>query len=96
MLEAPAIRLDSVNQYHLVRAAYGGGFLGIAAMFVAGAFADEFRRGSLPGVLTVLGGFAVGRVYGIAVDGVPAPLFVGVLAAELVFACLAAACLRRG
>ena len=40
-------------------------------------------------------GFAVGRVYSIVVDGRPTPLFLGVLAAEICFALLAAASLRH-
>ena len=94
MLDVPAIRLQSVNDHHLVRAAYGGGFLGMAALFLLGAVKAGHARTSLLAVAFLLPGFAVGRVYSIVVDGRPTPLFLGVLAAEICFALLAAASLR--
>jgi len=95
MLDVPAIKLQSVNDHHLVRAAYGGGFLGIAALFVLGAVRPRHEQASLLAVCFLLSGFAAGRIYSIAIDGVPSLLFVGVLCAEVLFASLAVASLRR-
>ena len=96
MLSAPAIQLRSVNDHHLVRAAYGGGFLGIAALFLLGAVRPAYARTSLLAVAFLLSGFAFGRLYSIAVDGVPTALFLAVLVAELLFAALAVNSLRAG
>lgn len=95
MLDVPAIRLQSVNDHHLVRAAYGGGFRGIASPFALGAFRPKFEESSLLAVVLLLFGFAIGRIYSIVVDGVPHVFFLGVLAAELSFATSAALALRR-
>ncbi len=95
MLEAPAIRLQSVNDHHLVRAAYGGAFIGTAALFLLGAFRQPFQQTSLVAVCVLLSGFALGRLVSIAVDGRPVPLYLGILAAEVFFAGLAALALQR-
>ena len=95
MLDVPAIQLHSVNEFHLVRAAYGGGFLGLAALFGAGARFQSLEKSSLLGIAAVLSGFALGRLYSIAVDGLPTPLFLAVLGFEVLFAALAAVALRR-
>ena len=96
MLDVPAIKLQSVNDHHLVRAAYGGGFLGIAGLFLLGVVLPEHEKTSLLAASFLLAGFAIGRVYSIFVDGVPSMLFVGVLGAELLFATLAIRSLRAG
>lgn len=95
MLDVPAIQLHSVNEFHLVRAAYGGGFLGLAALFGAGVRFRSLETSSLLAIATVLSGFALGRLYSIAVDGIPTPLFLVVLGFEVLFAALAAVALRR-
>lgn len=96
MMREPGIALGSVNHYHVIRAAYGGAYLGIAALFLGGAVGRIDRRASLVAVALIFGGFAVGRLVSIAVDGVPVALYLGVLAAELLFAACAVAALRRG
>lgn len=95
MLEPPAIKLQTINDNHLVRAAYGGGFLGIAALFILGVVQRVYERTSLLAIALLLFGFALGRVFSIVVDGTPAVLFLGVLIAELIFGSLAVVVLRK-
>jgi hypothetical protein len=96
MMREPGIVLDTANHLHVVRAAYGGAYLGIAALFLAGALRRVETRAALVAVVLIFGGFALGRVVSIAVDGRPVPLYLGVLGAEAFFAACAAIALRRG
>lgn len=95
MMNEPKIDLTSVNHFHVIRAAYGGGFLGIAALFLLGAFKPEHSRLSLMAVAVLFFGFAFGRLFSMVVDGAPVGRYSGVLATELVFAVLAVLCLRK-
>jgi len=95
MMNEPNIALTSANHLHVIRAAYGGGFVGIAILFLLGAFKPEFSRLSLVAVAVLFFAFAIGRVYSIALDGPPVSRYFGVLATELFFAVLAVASLRR-
>lgn len=94
MLDAASIQLVSVNDHHLVRAAYGGGFLGIAALFGIGAIRPTYEHTSLLAIVFLLAGFAVGRICSIVMDGAPAVLFLIVLCAEILFAAMAVLVLR--
>ncbi len=89
MMEAPAIELSSTNHYHVIRAAYGGAYLGIAMLFLLGLVNGRLRASSLLAVTVLFAGFAFGRLVSIVVDGLPVALYLGVLAFELVFAALA-------
>lgn len=95
MMTEPGIVLSSVNHFHVVRAAYGGAYLGIAALFLSGALGWMGARPALQAVLLLFGGFALGRLVSIVVDGLPVPLYLGVLGAELFFAVCAVLALRR-
>jgi hypothetical protein len=95
MMREPGIVLSSTNHFHVVRAAYGGAYLGMAALFLAGAARRVDERAALASVVLIFGGFALGRLVSIAADGLPVPLYLGVLAAELFFAASAARALRR-
>jgi hypothetical protein len=95
MMREPGIVLSSTNHFHVVRAAYGGAYLGIAALFLAGAFRRIDVRAVLTAVVLIFGGFALGRLFSIAVDGTPVPLYLGVLSAELFFAACAVLVLRK-
>jgi hypothetical protein len=96
MMNEPGIVLSSANHFHVVRAAYGGAYLGIAALFLAGALERIDVRAALAAVLLIFGGFASGRLVSLAADGLPVPLYLGVLGAELFFAACALLALRRG
>lgn len=95
MMEAPKIQLTSTNHYHVIRAAYGGAYLGIAALFLLGLFRPEHQPTSLLSVALLFYGFAVGRLYSILADGLPVALYLAVLAFEVLFATMAVLTLRR-
>lgn len=94
MMKDPGIELSTVNHLHVIRAAYGGAYMGMGVLFLLGAFKREFARYSLVAITVLFGGFALGRLFSIAVDGMPVPLYIGVLSAELFFAVLAIISLR--
>lgn len=94
MMEAPTIQLTSVNHRHVIRAAYGGAYLGIAALFLLGFLRDHLRAFALLSVSVLFGGFAFGRLVSIALDGMPVGLYLGVLAFEMIFAVLAFSALK--
>lgn len=93
-MQEPGIVLSTVNHLHIIRAAYGGAYLGIAAFFSLAAVGWVDRRSGLMAVLVIFGGFALGRLVSLVCDGWPVPLYLGVLAAELFFAACAARALR--
>lgn len=95
MMREPGIALTSTNHFHVIRAAYGGAYLGIAALFLAGALGRLNARMALAAVALIFGGFALGRLVSLAVDGLPVPLYLGVLGAELFFTACAALAMRR-
>ena len=95
MMREPGIELTTVNHLHVIRAAYGGAYLGIAAVFLMGALGRLARRESLWAVILIFGGFAFGRLASMAVDGMPVGLYLGVLGAESFFAACAAWALRE-
>jgi low temperature requirement protein LtrA len=95
MMKEPGIALETVNHLHVVRAAYGGAYLGIAALFLAGAFRVVDTRAALSAVAIIFGGFALGRLVSLVADGLPVPLYLGVLGAELLFTTCAVLALRR-
>lgn len=96
MMREPGIVLGTANHLHVVRAAYGGAYLGIAALFLAGALRRIDTRAALTAVVLIFGGFALGRAVSIAIDGLPVPLYVGVLGAEVFFTACAVLALRGG
>lgn len=86
MMRELGIELSSANHLHIIRAAYGGSYLGISALFLIGALGRIDASSSLAAVVLIFGGFALGRVVSILVDGFPVPLYVAVLCAEFFFA----------
>jgi drug/metabolite transporter superfamily protein YnfA len=95
MMQAPHIELTSTNHFHIIRAAYGGAYIGIGVLFLMGLWRAALERFCLIAVATLFCGFAFGRVYSLAVDGVPAALYLAVLAFEATFAVLAISSLRN-
>ena len=92
MMNTPGVELSTVNHLHIIRAAYGGSYLGMACLFILGALGRIDRH--LVSVLILFSGFALGRVVSMAVDGPPVGLYFGVLAAELFFAVCASMALK--
>ena len=95
MMRDPGIELTTTNHLHVIRAAYGGAYLGIATLFLLGAVNANFSRFSLVAIGVLFSGFALGRIFSIAVDGLPVPLYLGVLSAEVIVAILAVLSLRK-
>ena len=94
MMNPANINLTSTNHFHVVRAAYGGAYLGIATLFLLGAVRPAYQHASLVAIAVLFCGFAFGRLYSITADGVPAPLYLAVLFFEVLFASLATLALR--
>ena len=94
MMNPANISLTSINHFHVVRAAYGGAYLGIATLFLLGAVRPTYGHASLVAIAVLFCGFASGRLYSITADGVPAPLYLAVLFFEILFASLATLALR--
>ncbi len=88
------IPVESVNHTHVFRAVMGL-YLANAALWFAGYFNPSLRVAALWSLLIFMGGLAAGRVLSVIVDGVPGPLLVFYLVAELTLAALALRCLRR-
>ncbi len=95
MMDTPKIALTSTNHFHVIRSAYGGAYIGIAALFLLGVLHPEHQRSSLLAVALLFFGFASGRLVSIMADGTPVVLYLAVMAFELVFALLAVLSLRR-
>ena len=95
LVGANGMTLESVNEYHSTRAAYGGAFVGFGLLFLAGAMQVALRRTALIALATFMSGFAAGRVVSLVLDGWPAPAFLAILGTEVVLAALALAALRR-
>ena len=95
MMDTPMMDLTSTNHFHVIRAAYGGAYLGIAALFLLGLVVRGQRGASLLAVTVLFSGFAFGRLVSIAVDGWPVGLYLGVLTVEVVFAALAFVARRK-
>lgn len=95
MMNEPGIELTTINHFHIIRAAYGGGFLGIAALFLLGVIKPDFSRFSLMAIAVLFAGFALGRIISMLVDGLPVPRYWGVLSVEIFFALLAMLSLRK-
>jgi hypothetical protein len=95
-LAAIGIRAEGPAAATEFRAFYGGLELGLGALLLAAAARPAWRRPGLWLVLAANGGIALGRLLGIALDGVWVPFFAYALAWELGFAALALAGLRGG
>ena len=95
MMATPGIELTSTNHFHVVRAAYGGAYIGIGVLFLAGLLRESLRRSSLLAVAVIFSGFALGRLVSIVLDGTPVALYLAVLAFELACAVLALLAARR-
>ena len=94
MMNTPGVELSTVNHLHIIRAAYGGSYLGMACLFILGALGRIDRHFALVSVVVLFSGFALGRLVSIAVDGSPVGLYLGVLGAELFFAVCAITALK--
>ncbi len=79
------IEILSVNEYNMVRGAYGGLFLGFAVLFLIGAVDDRLEFPSLVALFTFMLGFALGRMVSILMDGMPSSLILSLFAFEVFY-----------
>lgn len=86
--------VEGVNQTHVFRAIMGLYFAN-AVFWIAGYLSPVYRIPALWSLFIFMSGLAAGRVLSIVVDGVPSPVLVFYLLAEIAFASLAIRCLRR-
>ncbi len=84
------IGLESVNELNMVRSAYGGLFLGFAALFLLGALSTNLAKPALIALLAFMAGFALGRTVSVFVDGIPSPLILSLIVFEITYTALAA------
>lgn len=83
------IDLETINEANMVRAAYGGLFLGFAVLFLLGALRDQFAKPALIALLTFMAGFASGRIISIFLDGIPSLLILSLVVFEILYSALA-------
>lgn len=89
-----ASSMNSDGTYEL-RSNYGGVSFGIGLLCAAGVFRNGLRRPALFVLMTYTGGYALGRVLALPIDGVPSPNLIGFAVYEAVNAGLAAFLLTR-
>lgn len=86
--------VETTNHLHVFRAIMGL-YLANAAFWIAGAVLPQLRIPALWTLLVFMTGLAAGRGLSVVLDGIPGPVLVAYLAAEIVFALAALQALRR-
>ncbi len=71
MFAACGVRIDDAAGFAEIRAAYGGLFFAASVLFTMGARWQQLRQVALLFASLTLGGFVFGRLYSLAVDGIP-------------------------
>lgn len=100
-LQAPALAENvgygtpNSNGFYEMRSNYGGVSLGIGLMCLAGAVAPKFQRPALYTILAYTGGYALGRIIALPIDGVPSTSLIAYGIFEAVSALLAFGLLSR-
>ena len=84
------ISLDSVNEFNMIRSAYGGQFLGFAVLFLLGATNPRLSKPAIVGLFTFMASFAGGRIVSAVVDGKPDRLVTAHIVLEILYAMAAA------
>ena len=83
------------NGLYEVRSNYGGVSLGIGLMCFAGALRPTLQRPALFVLLAYTGGYALGRIIALPIDGVPSASLIAYGVFEAVTAILSAVLLRK-
>jgi hypothetical protein len=89
------VELTSPAAHTEIRAFYGGLEIGLALFFVLAATRRAWFRPGLVAQAASLGGLALGRVFGVIVDGEPEPLLYLLITAETIGALIGLVALRR-
>ncbi|MET0028952.1 MAG: DUF4345 domain-containing protein [Candidatus Thiodiazotropha sp.] len=82
------ISVDTVNLTHILRAVMGL-YLGMAVLWVWGAFSPPMARPALAGCAVFMFGLAAGRILSLVLDGQPHWLLIVYAGLEIVFGTLA-------
>lgn len=94
LLNVYGFSIQSISEANLFRGAYGGVFIAFALLFCVGALIEQVARPAQFALLTFMGGFALGRLASMAMDGMPHVLLVVVLGVEVAYALAALHLLR--
>lgn len=95
MMNSNGMVLNGITETHTIRAAYGGAFVGFGLLFLLGALYARLTEAALVALVTFMGGFALGRIFSLVVDGMPVGIYLFVLSTEIILALAALMMLRR-
>ena len=84
LLARYGLEAKSASMDNMLRGAYGGLFVGMAAIFACGALVPTRTADALLFTVLFMGGFLVGRVVSVARVGAPSRGIYGLLAYEVV------------
>jgi len=76
------IQITSVSALNEIRANYGGMHFALGLLFLSGAFLGALKVPALLVVALFTGGLVVGRALGLALDGIPNLVVLGLFALE--------------
>tara|TARA_B100001989_G_scaffold211534_1_gene160971 strand:- start:423 stop:806 length:384 start_codon:yes stop_codon:yes gene_type:complete len=79
------INVDTVNLSNILRAVMGL-YISLCTFWVIGARFEKLRLSALWSLVIFMTGVALGRVLSLILDGMPSPLFVFYLVAEIIAA----------
>jgi hypothetical protein len=83
------IGLESVDEFNMVRSAYGSQFLGFAVLFLLGAADPRLSKPAFVALVTFMASFASGRIMSAIVDGKPGMLVIVHIVLEIFYAAAA-------
>ena len=89
------LQLSNVTAITDFRANYGGCIIGIGLFFVYCYLNSDYIRLGLILQFLSFGGFVVGRIIGIILDGIPKPILIYFLVAEILLVILAVIALNK-
>jgi hypothetical protein len=95
MLNPFNIQLLNPESLAEIRAMYGGAQIGLAAFFLYASLSQALVKPGLLLAALIMGGFALGRLTGIVIDGSFQLVTLGSLVIEVAICCLALVALRR-
>jgi hypothetical protein len=95
LLNVYGFSLQSVSEANLFRGAYGGVFIAFALLVCAGVFKESVATPAQFALLTFMGGFALGRMASMAIDGMPHLLLVVIFVVEVAYALAAVHLLKH-
>lgn len=82
------IEITSVNEFSMVRGAYGGLFVTFSILFLLGAIYPGLFVSSLVGLFTFMFGFALGRLSALLIEGEPSLIILGLILFEIIYSIL--------